>query len=84
VEGFIKATNPSGLVTISIGSDAGLAIGHTLEVYRLAAGPGQSKYLGTIRIRDVTPNEAVGELVKRPSAPLQVGDHVANRIQNKE
>ncbi len=82
VEGLIKATDPgSGLVTITIGSDAGLSKGNTLEVFRLADVPSQSKYLGTIRIRNVTPSEAVGELVSRPSAPLQKGDIVASHIQ---
>ncbi len=81
VEGLIKATDPGGLVTITIGSDAGLAKGNTLEVFRLAGVTSQSKYLGTIRILTVTPSEAVGELVNRPSAPLQKGDIVASRIQ---
>jgi hypothetical protein len=76
LEGTIMNTDPSGLVTISIGSDAGLAKGHTLEVYRLAP----SKYLGTIRILEVKPKEAVGQPMGRMTAPLQKGDRVVNRI----
>ena len=64
-------------MTISIGSDAGIAIGQTLEVFRLET----SKYLGKIKIVDVRPNEAVGSPVQRMLAPVQVGDHVASKIQ---
>lgn len=80
VEGLIKAADPGGLVTITIGSDAGLTRGHTLEVFRLAAIPSQSKYLGTIRILEVNATEAVGQPVIKPAMPLQKGDRVASRI----
>jgi hypothetical protein len=79
VEGLVKAVE-SGLVKLSIGSDAGLAKGHTLEAFRLAKVPSQSKYLGTIRILEVTANEAIGQPVGRMAAPLQVGDVVASKI----
>lgn len=80
VQGQIKTADPSGLVKLTIGSDAGLARGQTLEVFRLAAIPTQSKYLGRIRILEVTANEAVGQPTGRPIAPLQAGDRVASRI----
>jgi hypothetical protein len=81
VEGLIKNTDPSsGLVTLTIGSDAGLSKGHTLEVYRLSAIPQQSKYLGTIRILEVTATQAVGQPTGRMSAPPQAGDRVASHI----
>ena len=80
VEGLIKATDSSGLMTISIGSDAGLSRGQTLEVFRLSSVPSQSKYLGTIRILEATPTQAVAQPVGRMAAPPQVGDRVASRI----
>jgi hypothetical protein len=80
VEGLVSATDNSGLVTLSVGSDAGLHEGHTLEVYRIAAIPSQSQYLGMVRIRKVEPNKAVAEPVGRMSAPLQRGDHVSSRV----
>ena len=81
VEGLVREVGPTGLVRLTIGSDAGLAKGNTLEVYRLNTQvPDQSKYLGRIKIREVTPTEAVGEPMGRPSAPLQVGDQVSSRI----
>ena len=54
----------SGLLTISLGSDSGLKVGNTLEVYRLEPKP---EYLGTIRIVDTHFKYAVA----RPVAPLQ-------------
>jgi hypothetical protein len=76
LDGVIKKVDESsGLVTISIGSDAGLAKGHTLEVFRLAP----AKYLGRIRIVDVTATEAVGKPVMKMHAPVQQGDHVSGR-----
>jgi hypothetical protein len=80
VEGLIKQADTSGLVTITIGSDSGVLKGHTLEVFRLDPVPSKSMYLGTIRILEVRPNEAVGQPVDRPRAPIQVGDRVASRI----
>jgi hypothetical protein len=81
VEGLIKTTDPaSGLVTITLGSDAGLAKGHTLEVFRLNPIPSQSKYLGTIRILETTHTQAVGQPLGRMIAQPQAGDRVASRI----
>src|SRR5207249_3185562 len=80
VEGLVRQVDPGGLVKITLGSDAGLLKGHTLEVFRLSSVPDQSKYLGTIRIIDVSATEAVGQPMGRTAAPIQVGDHVASRI----
>jgi hypothetical protein len=77
VEGTVTRVDDSGLVTISIGSDAGLDKGHTLEVYRL----NPAKYLGTVRVLSVMPHEAVARPVNRLPSPVQQGDRVANKIQ---
>src|SRR5205823_315279 len=45
VEGLVSDAE-NGLVEITIGSDAGLKEGNTLEAYRIAAIPSQSQYLG--------------------------------------
>lgn len=82
IKGRIKAADPqSGLVTINLGSDSGLSKGNTLEVYRLAPKP---TYLGTLRITDVRPNEAVGRLDgQQRRSTLQVGDEVASEILSR-
>jgi predicted nucleic acid-binding Zn-ribbon protein len=77
VEGLIKRTDSSGLVTLTIGSDAGVTRGHTMEVFRLGRNP---KYIGTIRILQATHNQAVGQPVGRLNGKIEIGDRVASRI----
>jgi hypothetical protein len=66
-----------GLIQISVGSDAGLVKGHTLEVFRLGA---KSQYLGMIRLISIEPNTAVGQVVGKAVLPIQRGDNVASKI----
>jgi hypothetical protein len=75
VEGLIKAVDPqSGFVTITLGNDAGLAKDNALEVYRLKPEP---RYLGSVKIIEVRPNEAVAKPMNSKNGPLQIGDRVA-------
>jgi hypothetical protein len=68
----------TGYVTLSAGSDAGLAKGHVLEVYRTRP---EAKYLGKLQIVDARPHEAVARPVaQRGSLPIQKGDTVASSI----
>jgi hypothetical protein len=84
VQGIVKQVDSSGLMTISIGSDAGLSKGHTLEVFRFTgSGPSQSKYLGTIRILEVKAKEAVAKPVGRMASQPYVNDQVASRLIGK-
>jgi hypothetical protein len=76
VEGLVKDLDASGLMTITIGSDAGLAKNQTLELFRL----NPAKYLGTVRILEADAHQAVVQPVGRLSAPPQKGDRVASRI----
>ena len=76
VEGLVKRTD-GNLVSITIGSDAGLAQGHTLQVFRLGQNP---RYIGQIRLIDVHPNQAVGQVMGRLTTPIKSGDTVASRI----
>jgi hypothetical protein len=79
VEGIVKAANgATNLVTLSIGSDAGLSKGNSLYVYRLAPKP---MFLGEVKVLDVNAHEAVGrpELARKGIA-LQPGDIVASHI----
>jgi hypothetical protein len=76
---LVKAVDDkSGLVTIDIGSDAGLAKGQTLEVYRLEP---KAKYLGTIRIVEVGPKVAVGQPVGKLLDTLKAGDRLASQLK---
>jgi hypothetical protein len=81
IEGAIKATDPqNGLVMLSIGSDAGLGKGQTLDVYRLKPQP---KYLGVIQVLDVRLTEAVARPISKPPAPIEVGDQVTSTIRQR-
>jgi len=81
VEGVITDTDAkTGLVTISIGSDSGVNVGNTLEVFRIKPEP---KYLGTIKILDAQAHQAVGKLTAAPRyGPLEKGDIVATKIMS--
>ncbi len=81
VQGLVKNTDSSGLMTLTIGSDAGLTKGHTLELFRInRSAPSQSRYLGTVRILEAEAHQSVAQPVGRLSAPPQPGDQVASRI----
>jgi hypothetical protein len=71
----------SGLVSLSLGSDAGLQVGDTLEVYRLKPKP---VFIGTVRVVDVAPRRAVARPITSFSAgSIQQGDQVADRILSR-
>jgi hypothetical protein len=77
VQGVVKNIDKTGLVLVSIGTDAGIQKGHTLEVFRLGATP---KYLGKIRIIETHPYEAVGQIIGKPSGTIEKDDRVASKI----
>jgi hypothetical protein len=78
VQGFVKRdADATGLVLISLGSDAGIVKGHTLEVYRLAP---QGKYLGHIKIIEVRPYESVGQIMGKATGPILKDDRVASKL----
>jgi hypothetical protein len=82
VKGKIEKIAPDnpGLVTLSVGSDHGLQVGHTLEVFRLKPQP---KYLGRVEILDVGPRSSVARLKGRlpKGETLEVGDEVASTLR---
>jgi hypothetical protein len=87
LKGVIEAIDPNDAsrLSISIGSDAGLSINHTLEVYRLKPAPA---YLGMIRIIDLTPQKAVARRIGNANLPpympiLQVGDEVTSSLTGR-
>jgi hypothetical protein len=78
VKGIVKSVTADGFVSISIGSDAGLLRGHTLEVFRLDPKP---QYFGPLQIVEVGPHEAVGKLqVAKFAKQVQPNDQVATKI----
>jgi hypothetical protein len=83
VQGLILKTKKGGrngaeLVEISLGSDAGLAKGHELYVYR---SDGKGKYLGKIRLDYVDYKTAVGVVIQSTkNGQMQVGDDVTTKL----
>jgi hypothetical protein len=80
VEGLVKRADQN-LITISIGSDSGIQKDHELFVYRLGANP---KYVGKVRIVEVTPKGAVAEAVGRTNGPMMVNDRVGTNILGRD
>jgi hypothetical protein len=80
VEGVVKQLNTTGTLTISIGSDAGLVKGNTLEVFRTTPTP---KYLGTVEVVAVRPDVAACRPVGRLAGEIRPGDRVASRLPKK-
>jgi len=67
------------LVEITVGSDDGVTKGVQMHVFRLNGKP---KYLGKIKIIQVSADKAIGEVVDDPKqGPIQKGDHVAAKLR---
>jgi hypothetical protein len=79
VEGLIQRVD-GNLVTLTIGGDAGLQKGHTLYVFGMGKDPG---YRGQIRIVEVTPKVAVGEVMGKLSTRIKVGDTASSDIMQR-
>jgi hypothetical protein len=78
IEGNVKALSDTGLLRLTVGSDAGLAKGHTLELFRLNP---TRKYLGRLRVEDVSPTESIARPAGAMREKPQVGDVVASPIR---
>lgn len=60
---------------ISVGSDDGLVVGHTMTVYR------GDKFLGRVRLEDVRPDKSVAVVIETaPNSVIQKDDHVTTRF----
>ena len=63
-------------IQVSLGSDDGLQVGHTLEVYR------SGQYVGRAIVRSVKPDRAIAELVREYSRGIvQRGDKVTTKLK---
>jgi hypothetical protein len=80
VQGIIKQVDPNGLVAISIGSDAGLLKGHTLEVFRTSP---RAEYIGRVTLIEVRPHESVGRMDSVGRKVVKENDTVARDILPK-
>ena len=81
VDGVVLAAK-SGLVEISLGSDDGLRVGHSLEVFRTTPKP---VYLGRIEIVMLKSDRSVGKVLPDFSkGKIEKGDRVATSLQGND
>lgn len=76
-------TKDTSLVSISLGTDHGVKLNNTLEVFRLQPTP---EYIGMIKIEDAHPHHSVARLIRVPGVqPKQVlqGDVVSSTLLSR-
>jgi chromosome segregation ATPase len=75
VEGVVVDVSDKDLLEISIGSDDGLKVGHSLDVYR------GNQYLGRIVIKKTNPDRAVGQVMRElQRGQIKRGDRVTTKF----
>jgi len=75
VRGEVIEIGEKDLVEISIGSDDGILVGHTLDVYRDQA------YLGKVVVLKTSPDRAVAEILPEfKRGTIRKGDRVATKL----
>ncbi len=79
VRGVVLKTDPDGYVTISLGFDDGLEKNNELDVYRIGASEASTKYLGRIRVVNIYPDRAIGQVIRREGV-IQPFDRVATKL----
>ena len=76
LRGKVLAINRDNMVEVSLGTDDGLRIGHTLEIFR------GSKYLGRVEVLHATTDRAVGKIMPGfKKGIIQKDDDVATRFK---
>jgi hypothetical protein len=85
VEGVVKSVDGSGSMTISIGSDAGLAKGQMLELHWKPHKPPieDAHPFGKVRVVEVEAHQAVVQPVGDVARRLQLGDRIIAQILKK-
>jgi hypothetical protein len=75
LKGLVTAVRGGDLIEVSIGSDDGLRVGHTIEVYR------DQTYLGRAQVLQTAPDRAVAKLLKDyRRGVVRADDQVATRL----
>ncbi|HEX3999734.1 MAG TPA: hypothetical protein VHX65_14380 [Pirellulales bacterium] len=76
VRGEIIAVDKDNHAEITLGTDDGLRLGNTLEIYR------GDKYLGRMQVLEAQPHRAVGKVIKELQQDvIRNGDQVATRLK---
>ena len=76
LDGYVTQVRDTNLVEVSLGSDDGLRVGHTLDIYR----PG-GVYLGRVEVTYTDPDRSVAKILKDfRQGIVRKGDRVATRL----
>ena len=76
IRGKVVAVSGSNLVEVDLGSDDGLRIGHTLDIFR------GNQYLGRVEILTTRTDKSVGRVLPDyKKGVIQEGDNVATRLK---
>lgn len=76
IRGEVLAVDKENHAEISLGSDDGLLVGNTLEIYR------GDRYLGRLQVLETQPHRAVGKIIKELQQDvIRNGDQVATRLK---
>lgn len=74
-------TNRPAFIEISLGSDEGLVVGHEMDVVGSGLGNRKPDWLGRIKIIDVRPDSAVGQVIaKQANGIMEKGDVVTTQL----
>ncbi len=82
VKGIVERVDKSdkSLISVSLGTDHGLKVGHTLEVYRLSPN---AEYIGMVTIVDAHNHTSVARLIRSPGTgprAMREGDVVSSSL----
>ena len=78
--GKVLRSSGDGRIEISLGSDVGIAPGHTLTVYR--RGPSGGTFLGKVEVVETRPEMSVARVLKEfQQGPIERDDRVVSRLQ---
>jgi hypothetical protein len=76
LRGKVLAINDEKMAEISLGSDDGIAVGHTVDVFR------GNKYIGRLVVLTTATDKAVAKIdTKFTKTAVQTGDDVATRLR---
>jgi hypothetical protein len=82
VTGLVSAVHKrEATVEINLGTDHGLKLGDTLDVYRLGNTLATTRYLGQIRLTSADKTSAVGTVQPNAKGTIQENDHVSVSVK---
>jgi hypothetical protein len=80
VDGIVTEVRGDGYIVVSLGSDAGIRVGHTLQVFRISGGA--NAYVGRVEVVKTAADKSVCKIdPKYQNTNMMQGDRVASKIE---